>query len=651
MKDVYVVLAFHAHEMIWDLPEILTSYLDDGNPMKETVFEENYLKKRHAEGRDIYSLCSEFGDRLEAPLCVEYTNELLFQIKDVMPSTFEKMKKDYQRGRLYPLYGHAHHTHIALLNAEEMTQEVVWNKEYLHNVMGVPYPKYPGLFPTEDSLDYQKLAGISESNISYVIFPHLRPGKVPYTVEGEGDITYKPFLIQTDKQNLLAFPRNFPISQEIWRPITKMKRDDVKFQGYMLGTYPVFYNEYLNQEKEGFPISLEEGVEIYKKVLQTELEKAPDKAVLVYVQDLELMDFGDIALEIMEKAWQDIIQQEAKNLKIHFITPDQYIDKVLGQQNIRHLPRVKFEQVCWAPEIRLILRTDGHYPPIGVTGVGRYDVEKTGVYHKPLIFWENGKYFCRIFETLMANLNITIQVPIGAEQLDTLQYHLDKLDLRAQAVMYLRLIKRACNWGWRPTEGRQKRPCLKGFLLGQILLRLLTESPPELILNREMKEIDPRNLVGIIEVLRAFIDNRVKYLKYGLTKLTQEKPGVDLTEAYAEFPLVEVWKKKAVDNVRQMYRVLTSDLEPVEKTREIIKGMQDYCQALFIATEHIQRCWAKAEHMEFLVEKMYEYLYDLYPPMFPALVTQIDAMSQEEVQQYFARLAQEDQPPNVLAAK
>ena len=37
MKDVYVVLAFHAHEMIWDLPEILTSYLDDGNPMKETV--------------------------------------------------------------------------------------------------------------------------------------------------------------------------------------------------------------------------------------------------------------------------------------------------------------------------------------------------------------------------------------------------------------------------------------------------------------------------------------------------------------------------------------------------------------------------------------------------------------------------------------
>ena len=107
-----------------------------------------------------------------------------------------------------------------------------------------------------------------------------------------------------------------------------------------------------------------------------------------------------------------------------------------------------------------------------------------------------------------------------------------------------------------------------------------------------------------------------------------------------------------MDSVRRMYRVSISDLEPVEKTREIIKGMQDYCQALFIATEHIQRCWAKAaEHKEFLVEKMYEYLYDLYPPMFPAMVTQIDAMSQAEVQQYFTRLAQEDQPPNVLAAK
>ena len=65
---------------------------------------------------------------------------------------------------------------------------------------------------------------------------------------------------------MLAFPRNFPISQEIWRPITKMKREEVKFQGYMLGTYPVFHNEHLYAEK----ISGYAGGrgEIYKDVLR-----------------------------------------------------------------------------------------------------------------------------------------------------------------------------------------------------------------------------------------------------------------------------------------------------------------------------------------------------------------------------------------------
>ena len=28
------------------------------------------------------------------------------------------------------------------------------------------------------------------------------------------------------------------------------------------------------------------------------------------------------------------------------------------------LPHMKFHQVSWAPEIRLVLRSDGHYPPL-----------------------------------------------------------------------------------------------------------------------------------------------------------------------------------------------------------------------------------------------------------------------------------------------
>ncbi|MFW5991777.1 MAG: glycoside hydrolase, partial [Halanaerobiaceae bacterium] len=85
MKTVYVILGFHAHELLWDLPDTLLSYLDDNNPIKDSILTKNYLKERREEGRDIYGLCSRFGDRLNIPLSVEYTNELLVQIKKVMP--------------------------------------------------------------------------------------------------------------------------------------------------------------------------------------------------------------------------------------------------------------------------------------------------------------------------------------------------------------------------------------------------------------------------------------------------------------------------------------------------------------------------------------------------------------------------------------
>ena len=53
MKDIYVILAFHAHELLWDLPEKLLSYLDDGNPMKDTILIRTTLKRK-AEGRDVH---------------------------------------------------------------------------------------------------------------------------------------------------------------------------------------------------------------------------------------------------------------------------------------------------------------------------------------------------------------------------------------------------------------------------------------------------------------------------------------------------------------------------------------------------------------------------------------------------------------------
>ncbi|HOB86283.1 MAG TPA: glycoside hydrolase, partial [Bacillota bacterium] len=149
MKDIYVILAFHGHELLWDLPEKLLSYLQEGNPMKETILDQNYIKKRKEEDRDVYTLGVQLGDLLEAPICVEYSNELLQQINQVIPEIFDNLKAAFQRGRLFPIYGHAHHTHVSLLREEELTQEIIWNMQYLHNYMEVPHPKYKGLFSAE----------------------------------------------------------------------------------------------------------------------------------------------------------------------------------------------------------------------------------------------------------------------------------------------------------------------------------------------------------------------------------------------------------------------------------------------------------------------------------------------------------------------
>lgn len=636
VKNVYVILAFHAHELLWDLPEVLLSGLDDGNPMKNTILDENYIKKRKEEGRDIYSRSIKFAEKINAPICVEYTNELLCQIKNVLPDSFQNLREAYAGKRLYPIYGHAHHTHVSLLKNEEITQEIQWNMEYLHNLMGVPYPKYKGLFATEASYVFDKMKGVEEANINYVIFPHLSDDKVSFQFKGEGDYQYKPFLIKTEKQNILAFPRNFPISQEIWRPITKMKREEVKFQGYKLGDYPVFKNEYLYGEGEKYPISFEEGVEIYKEVLCRELNNAPEDGVLVYLQDLELMDFGDIALDIMEKAWEEVLEEAKETLRVHFVTPDEYIDEVMKPGRLDNLPELFFDSINWAPEIRLILRVDGHYPPLGVFGAGRYEKEKTGLYDHPHIFWENGKYHCGIFDTLVENFNLAVNIPADGKHFDQTGYELTREDSDIQAIMYLRLMKRACNWGWRPTEGRQKIPCLKGYLICSVLLKKLEDSFADLICSRFLKRLDERNLVGIVRTLDVFIDNRIKYLRYGMERFREE--GCDLSSADKEIENAFKWKKEALQKAAELYTVNKSPAVDYFTLKRMLQLMRDYCQAVFMATDHIQKIWGAVPDQEYLVDKMYEFLYELYPPIFPAMIREIDSMGKGEIEEYFNTL-------------
>lgn len=72
--------------------------------------------------------------------------------------------------------------------------------------------------------------------------------------------------------------------------------------------------------------------------------------------------------------------------------------------------------------------------------------------------------------------------------------------------------------------------------------------------------------------------------------------------------------------------------------KQLISLMQDYCQAVFMATEYIQRVWGVVPDADFMVDRMYDYLYEIYPPLFPAMLAQIDGMTEGEIRAYFEQL-------------
>jgi hypothetical protein len=122
-----------------------------------------------------------------------------------------------------------------------------------------------------------------------------------------------------------------------------------------------------------------------------------------------------------------------------------------------------------------------------------------------------------------------------------------------------------------------------------------------------------------------------------MERLAGEK-DIDLSPAYSEMEAVFKWKEVAVQKALELYDVNKAELDWGSKLKKVLELMRDYCQAFFMSTEHIQRLWGKAQNTEYLVEKMYEYLYELYPPLFPSMVSSIDAMEPQQIEEFFAGL-------------
>ena len=129
----------------------------------------------------------------------------------------------------------------------------------------------------------------------------------------------------------------------------------------------------------------------------------------------------------------------------------------------------EFDQISWAPEIRPVLRTDGitrrwaaaRWPGwtwSGITcGSGRWPSGN------------RGRYFVLLTNFLMDQAGFDLTLPVAAGELQGMEYHPARLapDLRCRLLG--RLMKRACNWGWRPDEARQKRPVAALYIICQEL--------------------------------------------------------------------------------------------------------------------------------------------------------------------------------------
>jgi hypothetical protein len=478
--------------------------------------------------------------------------------------------------------------------------------------MGIPEPRHRGAFPTEGSVDAAKLAAYKNSGIEYVIFPNLSDRKTHFTVDGEGDIQHQAFVVGPD---VLALPRHFPVSQYIWRPITRYDPQGVRNQGYILGEYWVFAQEYRNKSYVSFPISWKREVVEYTTVLENALKKLPDQGLILYLQDLELMDFGDIALRIMEQAWKNVISKRIA--KVNFVTPDDYIES-LGDMS--KLPRVQFYQISWAPEIRLVLRSDGHYPPRDAGKFKGVDLQETVFKQLPFVFWEPGRFLTNIYGAILDAFGVPRRLAIDAGLLHDTRYAMPRFDSKEQLALHYRLMKRACNWGWRPDEGRQKRPFLHGYRISELLLG----SAPEDNAFAATRYVHPGDTTyrGAERILEFLLDTRFDYLKTGiksgLARKRRTAALMEIKRGQSHRVIAREFIGRALEASRSVESAATPNAKG-EALNGLLRELKGYCREVFVATDHIQRAWGYISDLDTMISTMYQHLYDIYPPKFPAI--------------------------------
>jgi hypothetical protein len=417
----------------------------------------------------------------------------------------------------------------------------------------------------------------------------------------------------------------------------------------MLGKYAVLDEEYRSGHAVRFPITRAQAIDEYAHTLRDVIDTAPDGALLLYVQDLELMDFGEEALEILGEAWSRVRGEGRADVR--FVTPDQYIAEVLAQHvgegggrkeeggaapSIVHprssifseLPRLRFDKASWAPEIRLVLRSDGHYPPLHAGPHRGTDAGEEIFRRLPFIFWEPGRFIADTFHSLFESFGIPLAIPLSAPDLDAaIQRFSSDLAIRARLSIHLRAMQRACNFGWQPDEARHKWPYLHGLAICEILREPASGG-------EAFRPLPERAVRGLDRVLEIFIDMRIAYLRRGIERLG-ERAGVAGARAAAEHHLRNAGRRRARASAmaRQLRaenaKLLAGRVADARAVGRILALLQEHCKEAFLAINELQRAWTRIEDTAGMIEEMYAYLYERYPPLMPQILR--DLASDDEM--------------------
>ena len=621
-KTVHVILAFHAHEPLWDLPAHLQSAVPDAR-IALAVPPENYLRRRAKEGRNIYRDLIAFAKAMDVRVTVDISNDLLYQIRTILPRTFEELRRAYRDHTIYPLYTTAHHTHAALLEPGDLVEELRLNQEMLHDIVGAPKPRRRVFFFTECSVHPRFAPALEDAGIDAIVHPHLSDRKGVYTASDPShDYVHRPFLIG---RRLVALPRHFRVSQEIWRPVTRMYPQEVRSQGYMMGAYYVFDTEYREHRYLDFPIDRARGVDEYAGILRDAIAAAPDGGLILYIQDLELMDFGDVALDVVQASWRQVLGSSDATIK--FATPDEYLETLPGPPQAR----VEHQGMGWAPETRVLLRSDGQYPPLYAGEYGGVDAVPQIFRAHPFIYWEPGKYMVGLFGWMLRAFGLLAPVGVHASVLADEGYQLYRFPIEKRIAVGFRLLKQADNWGWQPSEALNKRPYLYGLVMADALTMMLQFYPERYPATED--RLDPRMLVGLGRLPEGLLDTRIAYLRFALERLREERHDYDPSEAFRQLDYATDFRDKAGRGAEQLldaYRALDEDFRNAARWRRVLLEAREHCRNVFLCLDHLQRTWMAAGEVDFLIDAMYRYLYDLYPPRFPEILDEVDRGTEAE---------------------